>query len=135
MASQEKMARRITEERRAIRARLREIDQRSSGGNPQDLFEQAQQDFMKEQEAREYERLTARAKALDWAWESLQQGTYGICQLCGEVIPQRRLEVVPDAVFCTACQEQVEHAARSPGAPGSHRLRAILRDVEWVIDR
>ena len=36
----------------------------------------------------------------------------GICQLCGQQIPRRRLEVVPDAALCLSCQEKAEQVRR-----------------------
>lgn len=120
MARQGEMTRQISQERRAIRARLRDLghrtmnggadEQQSWEGHPRDVFEQAQRDFLKNQEAREYELLAARAKALDRVWESLRRGMYGICQQCGAEIPQRRLEAVPEAVFCINCQEKMEES-------------------------
>src|SRR6478752_9674843 len=39
------------------------------------------------------------------ALEKLEEGTYGICDECGEPIPVGRLKVAPESAFC------VEHAA------------------------
>jgi DnaK suppressor protein len=36
------------------------------------------------------------------AMEKLADGTYGVCDACGEPIPQGRLEVHPWAVLCVA---------------------------------
>ncbi|MDO6460705.1 TraR/DksA family transcriptional regulator [Granulosicoccaceae sp. 1_MG-2023] len=33
----------------------------------------------------------------------LQEGSYGICEVCGEPIEPARLEVIPDAVRCVKC--------------------------------
>ena len=35
----------------------------------------------------------------------LQDGSYGLCEECGEPIPAARLEIVPDAARCVACSE------------------------------
>ena len=37
------------------------------------------------------------------ALAKLDEGTYGICDRCGEPIPERRLEAMPDSVLCVAC--------------------------------
>lgn len=121
MDSREELTRRIAEERRALRMRLRRTahhtlngawgDQERSGNDPEDHAEQAQQEFLKEQEAKAHDLLTSRIKALDRAWQNLQRGTYGICEVCGSLIPHRRLEAVPGAVYCISCQEQMERAA------------------------
>lgn len=38
----------------------------------------------------------------------LQAGTYGTCEECGRLIAQLRLEAVPWAVRCRACEEHTE---------------------------
>lgn len=121
MTSKDELARRIAEERWALQRQLRRTahhtlngawgDQERSGNDPEDHAEQAQQEFLKEQEARAHELLTLRIKALNRAWQNLQRGTYGICEGCSSVIPRRRLEALPGAAFCITCQEQTERAA------------------------
>lgn len=38
------------------------------------------------------------------ALRRVQDGTYGTCAECGQEIPARRLEALPAATLCTACQ-------------------------------
>ena len=33
----------------------------------------------------------------------LDDGAYGVCERCGEAIPEARLEIRPEARFCVAC--------------------------------
>jgi len=42
---------------------------------------------------------------IEAALERLEEGEFGICQGCGEQIPQRRLEALPWARYCVACAE------------------------------
>jgi len=42
------------------------------------------------------------------ALDKLQEGTYGICDNCGEPIGEGRLRVVPYATFCIQCQSKFE---------------------------
>jgi DnaK suppressor protein len=49
-------------------------------------------------------------KQVDDALERIRQETYGQCESCGEVIGERRLEAVPFAKLCIACQEEEERA-------------------------
>lgn len=112
------VARHITEERQAIQMRLRKMVRQTMNGSAvgrdlsehlsADVLEQAELGRLKEQKARSCALLTSRLKALDRAWENLQQGTYGICRLCGEKIPRKRLEAVPTATFCVPCQALLE---------------------------
>lgn len=52
--------------------------------------------------------LLRKGAALEEARRRLQAGSYGICQGCGEPIPERRLRAVPYAAFCLPCQERRE---------------------------
>lgn len=45
---------------------------------------------------------------IDEALRKLAEGTYGICEDCGEEIPPERLEVMPFAILCRDCQEKKE---------------------------
>ncbi|MBR4821055.1 TraR/DksA C4-type zinc finger protein, partial [bacterium] len=33
----------------------------------------------------------------------IEDGTYGLCQMCGKPIPQARLEAIPEAELCLNC--------------------------------
>ncbi len=45
---------------------------------------------------------------IEGALRRLAQGTYGICEKCGEIIDPRRLEVQPAARLCVVCQQRLE---------------------------
>lgn len=47
------------------------------------------------------------------ALRCLQDGTYGRCQICGQPIPDRRLEAIPWAIRDVGCEERVESLVRS----------------------
>jgi RNA polymerase-binding transcription factor DksA len=49
---------------------------------------------------------------IEAALRRIADGTYGICMACGAPIPFERLEVVPGADRCVACQARREHALR-----------------------
>lgn len=46
----------------------------------------------------------------------IDDGTYGMCNDCGENIPLGRLKVQPFATLCVACLEQVEQRQRVESA-------------------
>ncbi|WP_052667421.1 TraR/DksA family transcriptional regulator [Nitriliruptor alkaliphilus] len=46
-----------------------------------------------------------RVQAIDHALGRMEEGTYGTCAVCGEVIPHERLEVRPLSVRCVRCAE------------------------------
>jgi DnaK suppressor protein len=61
------------------------------------------------------DRLDGRAKveieAIDRALFKLGSGQYGRCEQCGKAISQSRLEAVPAAAMCMACEQAEENQA------------------------
>lgn len=47
-------------------------------------------------------------RRIDSALQRLKDGQFGVCQQCGEAIPQQRLEAQPEAVACLQCQTELE---------------------------
>jgi DnaK suppressor protein len=45
---------------------------------------------------------------IDEALRKIAEGTYGICEECGEEISEKRLMVLPTATLCVDCQENKE---------------------------
>ena len=59
-------------------------------------------------------RLSAQRQLLNDVEECLRkvsEGTYGICEDCGEEISEKRLRVIPTATLCIDCKEQREKMA------------------------
>ncbi len=54
-------------------------------------------------------------KAIE-AERKLQNGTYGICEICGTRISDQRLSALPSAIYCVECAKKLEggknHAKR-----------------------
>lgn len=44
-------------------------------------------------------------KHLSKALERINDGTFGICKICGELIPEERMMEVPNATKCVQCKE------------------------------
>jgi DnaK suppressor protein len=44
----------------------------------------------------------------DEAIRKLNEGTYGICEDCGDEISEERIKVMPFAIYCIDCQERRE---------------------------
>jgi DnaK suppressor protein len=47
-------------------------------------------------------------KRINQALERLEEGTYGICDECGQQISEKRLQVMPFALYCVDCQRELE---------------------------
>ncbi len=47
-------------------------------------------------------------KEIDYALFKMENKTYGICEMCEELIGAQRLKVKPQAKYCIVCREIVE---------------------------
>jgi RNA polymerase-binding protein DksA len=47
-------------------------------------------------------------ESIDEALRKIDEGTYGICDRCGEPINVERLKAIPYATLCIECQESIE---------------------------
>lgn len=45
---------------------------------------------------------------IDKALERIETRTYGLCERCGQPIPEKRLRVIPYARLCIKCKEKEE---------------------------
>jgi DnaK suppressor protein len=57
--------------------------------------------------------LQRKLESIDHAMRLAQNGTYGICQDCGERIDPARLDILPEASLCLQCQRNFERRNRT----------------------
>ena len=50
----------------------------------------------------------AKLKSIDIALEKIEEGTFGSCEECEEMIAEKRLEINPMFAICISCAEQIE---------------------------
>ena len=79
--------------------------------------------FEREKDLSILEQVEAELADVEHALRRLDEGTYGTCEVCGRVIPEERLEVMPATRLCLEHQAEAERevrvAANGPGqAPG-----------------
>jgi DnaK suppressor protein len=55
---------------------------------------------------------------IDRALQKIDQGTYGICDNCGKIIGEGRLEVEPYAALCIDCRRLLEREDREARLAG-----------------
>ena len=55
-------------------------------------------------------------REIERALKDIEDGLYGICDLCEENIPIKRLKVKPMARYCIDCQTQMENQQRLDGS-------------------
>jgi DnaK suppressor protein len=54
-------------------------------------------------------------KKIDHALAKIEDGTFGICEECGEPISVKRLEARPETTLCIRCKEDQERIEKSYG--------------------
>jgi len=59
-----------------------------------------------------HDKLRHRLEAIDAALARWRVGKYGLCERCGQVIPDERLELLPYTTVCAACSRREEQAER-----------------------
>ncbi len=52
-------------------------------------------------------------EAIEEALQRLENGSYGLCEVCGQPIEPRRLEIMPETPLCRACMSQREKLAKA----------------------
>jgi len=83
---------------------------------PQDVGEQGLMDLLSDVGLAVSDIRRQELTRMDEALGKLAAGRYGICEDCGEDIPDERLQVAPYAPCCISCQERREGPAYPPGA-------------------
>lgn len=110
LMDQEKIRRRLQTERSGTASTLATITERLSipqgeSGGELSLMDQHPADAASETESRELDMtrqrmLEARVRRIDDALGRLDKGSYGRCVVCGQQIPEERLEALPDTPYC-----------------------------------
>jgi len=77
----------------------------STGDDPVDLVEQAEQITSESVDRRIVEDDVHLLRKIDFALQRIDAGTYQQCEECGAAIPIGRLMAKPSASLCLACQE------------------------------
>ena len=50
--------------------------------------------------------LELKLRDVSMALEKIAQGTYGVCEVCGKEIEEKRLEAAPEARLCMSCNNK-----------------------------
>lgn len=71
--------------------------------------------FEREKDLSILEQVEAELADVEHALRRLDEGTYGTCEVCGQAIPDERLEAMPAARLCLEHQAQAEREVRFSG--------------------
>ena len=63
---------------------------------------------------------------------ALEDEEFGLCEECGEKIPEERLMIMPEATRCVPCQKELERAGLRKGFNESHGAKlGEKRELHW----
>jgi RNA polymerase-binding protein DksA len=91
-----------------IKRSVRETSGALSGDPSENVDEENSRSFSMAIAANKQEAL----QEIDAALDRIDEGTYGLCEFCGEKIPQKRILAKPSARTCLKCAEQIEAERR-----------------------
>jgi DnaK suppressor protein len=107
----------LNEERRLLRLIKRKKENvRSIGGDVPDAGDASFEDEVREEQAREAENASDTLKEVRLAMARIDAGTFGLCEIGGERIDEKRIEAIPWTRYCSA------HEAEAAGGPGPRRV-------------
>ncbi len=107
----ERLKQKLLQKRRTLINEVREKHANNlEGGSDgiQDIADQATMAYTKEFLLSIGDSERQMLKQVDAALEKIRLRKYGLCERCGETIGEKRLEALPFARFCIACQEEEE---------------------------
>ena len=84
------------------------LEMKSSDDGPKDSVDMSLLDVNQEIALRLGERESRMLADVDQALLRIDEGSYGTCARCEKEISERRLEALPTARHCAACQEFIE---------------------------
>jgi DnaK suppressor protein len=107
--------------------------QRSEGGVSGDSEDVASDLAEIEVDAALDQSLRASLADVDAALRRIDEDAYGRCEECGEWIDPARLEAIPWARRCLACQRQADLASAEPPSPDEEEIQGALLQPEVEI--
>lgn len=89
-------------------------EEQSSMSSVADEAEVASQDISNNISIHLHERDRTALYAIERALSKINEGTYGQCEACGEIIAARRLQARPFTALCIDCMEEQENHSNLP---------------------
>ncbi len=105
---------RLTGELEQLKSTVRPADERREGSPFGKREEEATESFEFEKRLAVEKQLRDRLAEIEHALKKFAEGTYGLCDVCGQPIDPARLEALPQASVCVDCK-----ARNAPSRPAS----------------
>ena len=106
---------RLLEEWEQIQANVRPAEVRREGSPFGKREEEATESFELEKRLALEQQLRDHLAEVEHALRKLDEGTYGLCDSCGQPIALDRLEALPQASLCVNCKAKNAKGRFSPG--------------------
>ena len=95
---------RLTEQLNQLEASIRPIEERREGSPFGKREEEATETVQLEQQLALARRVREQLAEVEHALLKFEEGTYGLCDGCGQPIDPARLEALPQAKLCLSCK-------------------------------
>jgi DnaK suppressor protein len=120
-SAREKIRRRLEEQQRDLEgllARTEAAGREADQAFPEDVADKAANSYTKEFLFSQSHGERTQLQLVGAAMARLKNGSFGICEECGEPIDPKRLDAVPWTPYCRACQEEEERNAKLNAGSG-----------------
>lgn len=101
---------RLNKELDQIKAQTRPAEERREGSPFGKREEEASEALELEKRIVMEQRLNDNLNTIERALKKFEDGTYGLCDICGKPIDPARLEALPQATVCMTCKAQGKDA-------------------------
>ena len=109
---------RLTEQSDQLEVSARSTEDRREGSPFGKREEEAAETLELENRLALEKRIKDQLAAVERALHKFEEGTYGLCEGCGQPIDPARLEALPHARRCMSCKAQQEKDAKGKFSPG-----------------
>jgi len=109
---------RLIEELEHSKSSVRPADERREGSPFGKREEEATESFELEKRLTLEKRIIDQLAEVEHTLRKFEEGTYGLCDSCGQPIDPARLEALPQANLCLNCKAQQAKNAKGKSSPG-----------------
>ncbi len=109
---------RLIEELEQLRASANTTEDRREGSPFGKREEEATETLELEKRLALENRIREQLVGVEHALHKFEEGTYGLCDNCGQPIDPARLEALPQASLCMNCKAQQAKNAKGKSSPG-----------------
>ena len=108
----------LTEQLEQLQAGVRPADERREGSPFGKREEEATESLELEKRLALEKQMREQLAGVEHALSKFEEGTYGLCDNCGQPIDPDRLEALPQASLCMSCKAQQTKNAKGKSSPG-----------------